>query len=93
MKDIGNPSREMTTEEKEYPNGFARETHDIFRNLVLTHRPDIKNQDEMFDGRPVGAVQARENGLIDEFGGYYDAYDHLLHLMGEDNDKKLADRK
>lgn len=89
MKDIGNPSREMTTEEKEYLNGFARETHDIFRNLVLTHRPDIKNQDEMFDGRPVGAVQARENGLIDEFGGYYDAYDHLLHLMGEDNDKKV----
>lgn len=89
MKDIGNPSREMTEEEKEYLNGFARETHDIFRNLVLSHRPDIKNQDEMFDGRPVGAVQARENGLIDEFGGYYDAYDHLLHLMGEDNDKHV----
>ena len=44
----------------------------------------------MFDGRLVGAVQARENGLIDEFGGYYDAYDHLLHLMGEDNDKPSA---
>ena len=79
----------MTEEEKEYLNGFARGTHDIFRNLVLSHRPDIKNQDEMFDGRPVGAVQARENGLIDEFGGDYDAYDHLLHLMGEDNDKHV----
>ncbi len=42
MKDIGNPSREMTEEEKEYLNGFARETHDIFRNLVLPTARTLK---------------------------------------------------
>lgn len=89
MKDIGNPMREMTDEERAYLDTFARETHEAFVAHVEKYRPQIKDQEHMFDGRPVGAVLARENGLIDEFGGYYDAYDELLQLMGEKNDHKV----
>ena len=86
MKDIGNPMRPMTEEERVYLEAFAQETYEVFKAHVLEYRPQIKNQEEMFDGRPVGAVLAKENGLIDSFGGYYDAYDALLHKMGEQDD-------
>lgn len=89
MKDIGNPTRKMTDEERTYLESFAKETHDAFIAHVTRHRPQIKNTEEMFDGRPVGAVLAKENDLIDAFGGYYDAYEDLLHRMGEDDDKNI----
>lgn len=89
MKDIGNPVRKMTEEERAYLDTFAQETYDVFKQHVLAHRPQIQHQEDMFDGRPVSAAVARENGLIDEFGGYYDAYDYLLQLMGEENDANI----
>ena len=89
MKDIGNPTRAMTDEERAYLDGFAKETHDAFIAHVTKYRPQITHQEEMFDGRPVGAVLARENGLIDAFGGFYDAYDDLLHRMGEEDDTHI----
>lgn len=89
MKDIGNPMRQMSEEEKEYLAASAKETHMAFVTHVEKYRPQIKDQEEMFDGRPVGAVLAKENGLIDEFGGYYDAYEALLEMMGEKNDHNV----
>lgn len=89
MKDIGNPTRKMTEEERTYLESFAKETHDAFIAHVTKHRPQIKNTEEMFDGRPVGAVLAKENELIDAFGGYYDAYEDLLQRMGEEDDKNI----
>lgn len=93
MKDIGNPTRKMTEEERAYLEGFAKETHDVFIAHVTKHRPQIKNTEEMFDGRPVGAVLAMKNELIDAFGGYYDAYEDLLHRMGEEDDKNIEIRE
>ena len=85
MKDIGNPMRAMTEEERAYLDAFAKETHDAFIAHVQKHRPHITHTDEMFDGRPVGAVRAKENGLIDAFGGY----EELLRRMGEEDDKNV----
>ena len=90
MKDLGNPMRDMTAEERIYLDEFAKETHDAFIAHVTKFRPNIKNTEEMFDGRPVGANDALENGLIDGFGGYYDAYDALLFRIGEKTDKNVS---
>ena len=93
MKDIGNPMRDMTAEERTYLDGFAKETHDVFIAHVTKFRPNIKNTEEMFDGRPVGAKDALGNGLIDGFGRYYDAYDALLSRIGENTGKNVSVEK
>ena len=80
MKDIGNPFREMTEEEQIFLEDIARQGHKLFADFVLAHRPGIAHADVMMDGRPVDAVTALENGLIDAFGTYLDAYDELMKL-------------
>jgi len=82
MKDIGNPMRPMSVDEIDYLDDLAENAHLRFSNFVLKHRPNIQNPVEMMDGRPVDAMTAKENGLIDAFGTYYDAYDDLLKLVG-----------
>ena len=84
MKDIGNGFRDMTQEEQEYLEGIASNGHLIFANFVLKHRKGIKNETTMMDGRPVSAVDAKENGLIDAYGTYNDAYEWLLKQIGAD---------
>ena len=90
MKDIGNPFREMTADEQTFLEDIARQGHKLFSDFVLAHRPGISQADVMMDGRPVDAVTALENGLIDAFGTYLDAYDELLKLSGI---SKRADAK
>ena len=82
MKDIGNPMRDMTEEEQTFLTEIAHQGHELFRASVTEHRPAIQNDEEMIDGRPVDAVTAKENGLIDAFGTYLDAYDALRELAG-----------
>ena len=82
MKDIGNPFRDLSEAEREYLTGFAKETHDIFIAAVKKNRPGVADKGELFDGRPVSAVYAKEYGLIDELGTYYDALAYLLDKVG-----------
>ena len=91
MKDIGNPLREMTDEEFLYLKQIAEDTHDVFISHVKKYRPNI--DEKMFDGRPVGAISAKEYGLIDIWGGYYDAYETLLRCMGEKSDDNVKIHK
>lgn len=94
FKDIGNPFREMTDEEREYLERVASETHAEFIAMVMKNRT-IKNVDLMTDGRFVSAIEAKENGLIDEFGNYYTALDYLYKQIGveEDDVKLLGDAR
>ena len=82
MKDIGNPMRDMTEDEQAFLTEIAQQGHKLFRDFVKAHRPAIQNEEEMMDGRPVDALTAKENGLIDAFGTYLDAYDALRDLAG-----------
>ena len=80
MKDIGNPMRDMTDDERAFLDDIAHKGHELFMSFVKEHRPDIQNETEMMDGRPVDALLAKENHLIDAFGTYLDAYDALREL-------------
>ena len=82
MKDIGNPMRDMTEDEQAFLNKIARQGHKLFRDFVKSHRPAIQSEEDMMDGRPVDALTAKENGLIDAFGTYLDAYDAMRELAG-----------
>ncbi len=91
MKDIGNPFRELTEEEREFLQEHAEETHEIFKEAVRKNRKEIPaDVPEIFDGRPFSADFALQNHLIDEIGTFYDALDYLLNKAGvEEKDIKL----
>lgn len=82
MKDLGNPVRDMTEEERAYLEQIAKSGHDLFKKFVSERCPEITNPEEMMDGRPVDALMALDNHLIDGIGTYYEAYRHLLERMG-----------
>lgn len=91
MKDIGNPVRPMTEEERAYLTAIAVESHQEFISIVQKHR-SIKSIEEMTDGRFISALQAKENGLIDDFGTFYDALEYLCEKIGvTEKDIKLID--
>ncbi len=91
MKDIGNPVRQMTEAERSYLTGIAAESHQEFIAIVQKYR-NIKNIEQMTDGRFISAKQAKDNGLIDDFGTFYDALDYLCKKIGvTEKDIKLID--
>lgn len=91
MKDIGNPVRQMTENERAYLTDIAVESHQEFIAIVQKYRT-IKNIEQMTDGRFISAKQAKDNGLIDDFGTFYDALDYLCKKIGvNEKDIKLID--
>jgi protease-4 len=87
MKDMGNPFREMTDEEKIFLEDSAAETHKIFIEEVMKNRHLNEVKDELFDGRFFSADYAKEHKMIDEIGTFYDALDFLLNKLGLEEDE------
>ena len=89
MKDIGNPFRELSEEESEFLHQHAAETHKIFIDEVVKNRRLTPGGEAcmLFDGRPFSAEFAKENGMIDEIGTFYDALDYLLLRIGKNEEE------
>ncbi len=73
FKDVGDPSRALTAEEKELLSGMILGTHEQFRRDILAVRKDrIKGdfiahtQGQIFSGE-----DAKKIGLVDELGGLW----------------------
>jgi protease-4 len=73
-KDIGNPARPMTPEERRLLQGIVNGFYDQFVQVVAKGRsmPE-ENVRKLADGRVYTGVQAKELGLIDELGYLEDA--------------------
>jgi protease-4 len=73
-KDIGNPLRKMTPEERAIMQGMVDKFYDRFVQVVATGRnlPEEKVR-SIADGRVYGAAEAKELGLIDNVGYLEDA--------------------
>jgi len=93
MKDIGNPVREMTENEKAYLEDSAKRSHELFKKMVRKNRWDgeqkeiLEDGTDLFDGRPIFADDAVKYGLVDCIGTYYDALGYLLHEIRIDEDE------
>ena len=83
MKDIGNPARTMTEEEKAYLDNLVSIAASNFKETVLMNR-NIINVEKMTDGRIVDAKEALENKLIDKIGTYNDALNYFKRLFNVD---------
>lgn len=78
FKDIGNPFKEMTEEEREYLQDVVNKDHDIFSKLVSEHRKiDPAKFAELTDGRFFNGLEAKELGFVDEIGSLWDCTNAL----------------
>ncbi len=97
MKDIGNPFREMTEEEKEYLRVAAENINFIFKGIVADSRLGRVESDktykftQMQDGRFFNASEALKYGFIDEISSFNDVvYEMGRTLAVDDNSIKLV---
>jgi protease-4 len=75
-KDIGSITRPLTEEERGILNGFAAEIHEQFISDVARGRKGKIEQQklrEIADGRFFTGEKAKEWGLVDDIGNFYDA--------------------
>src|SRR5436190_4891467 len=82
MKDILNPTREPTEDEKKLVQDLIMEVYDKFVGIVSDERSiDLdKLKNGLADGRIYSGKQAKEAGLIDEVGYFENAVDAAKEL-------------
>ncbi|MDD4933024.1 MAG: signal peptide peptidase SppA [Methylacidiphilaceae bacterium] len=82
MKDILNPTREMTPEEQAYVQGLINESYDRFVGIVSRERHLDLNQlkTHWADGRILSGSMALQAKLIDQIGYFEDAVDKCKEL-------------
>jgi protease-4 len=80
-KDVGNPAREMTVEERAYLQEMIDNVHQQFiRDVARGRRMQVEQVREVADGRIFTGEQAKELGLVDELGNLKDAIDAAAKL-------------
>jgi protease-4 len=87
-KDIGNPARPMTDEERMYLNNLLAGTHKQFMDDISAIRKDRLKKDitELAQGQIFHGTEAKEFGLVDEIGSLWAAGRSIhkdLKLKGE----------
>jgi len=88
-KDIGSSVRPLTEEEKSILETFAAEIHEQFISDVAEGRKgkiEKENLRLIADGRFFTGQKAKEMGLVDTIGNFYDAVSvakKLAHIKGE----------
>lgn len=81
LKDIGNPNRELTKEEKTFLQDFIDNTHSQFINHVATSREmDPEKVRKLADGRIYTGEQALEAELVDSLGSFSEAMAYLRKI-------------
>jgi protease-4 len=82
LKDILNPTREPTEEEKALVQNLIMEVYDKFVGIVSDERNiDLaKLKNSLADGRIYSGKQAKEAGLVDEVGYFENAVDAAKEL-------------
>lgn len=79
-KDMMQPSRPLTDEEREILQSYLDENHERFMEVVAEGRDmSMSEVEDLADGRIYTGRQAMENGLVDELGDYRDA----IRMTGE----------
>ncbi|TYP52494.1 signal peptide peptidase SppA [Thermosediminibacter litoriperuensis] len=82
-KDIGSPTRPMTEEERAIFQGMVDDIYNQFIDVVAKGRNmDREQVKELADGRIFTGRQAKELGLVDELGNFYEALKIAAELAG-----------
>jgi protease-4 len=83
MKDVGNPFRRMTDSERKYLQDIIDSIHEQFiKDVAEGRKMKIEKARELSDGRIYTGLQAKDTGLIDSIGTFYDAVDAMKATLG-----------
>ncbi len=83
MKDVGNPMREMTQEERTMVQELINNIYNQFVDAVADGRKIERTKVlKMADGRIFSGEQAKGKGLVDFLGNFYDAVDIVSQMVG-----------
>ena len=90
-KDVGNPGREMTAEEKAYLQEMVDNVHQQFvRDVARGRRMKVEKVREVADGRIFTGEQAMELGLVDELGNLKDAINAAAKMAAIEGEPKVV---
>ncbi|MBC7086030.1 MAG: signal peptide peptidase SppA [Methanomethylovorans sp.] len=83
FKDMGGSWRGLSDEEKEYADNVIMEVYETFVTDVAEGRNmSVSEVKDLADGRIYTGKKAKELGLVDELGNFYDAIDIATKLSG-----------
>ncbi len=82
LKQMGNPTRHMTEEEREIFQGLVNESFARFKQIVKSGRPKLDDAalEKVATGQVFTTSQALANGLIDKEGFVEEALDRAIQL-------------
>lgn len=84
FKDIGSPSRPITTQEQQIFQSLVNDSYNRFVDVIVQGRKLPREKVlEIADGRVYSGEQAKKLGLIDQFGDLDEATQYALALSGE----------
>lgn len=90
LKDVGNPFREMSEEERSYFQGMMDSVHEQFIEAIAAGRGmEIEEVRPVADGRILTGAQAKELGLVDELGNLNDAIKLAAALANIDGEPRV----
>lgn len=90
LKDMGNPLRDMTEEERKLLKKLIDNIHYQFVDAVADSRKLERSTVEgIADGRIFSGAQAKELGLVDFLGNFYDAIDMSAKISGIKGEPRL----
>jgi len=90
LKDVGNPFREMTDEERVFFQQMMDSVHEQFIAAVAEGRGlKVEEVRPIADGRVLTGQQAKELKLVDELGGFNDALRLAAALGGIEGEPRL----
>jgi protease-4 len=76
LKDMGNPFRDLTPEDRAYWQSVTLQIYEQFLGAVVESRKlEEKKVRQVADGRVITGEEAKALGLIDELGNFYVAID------------------
>ncbi|MGA3174349.1 MAG: signal peptide peptidase SppA [Syntrophorhabdales bacterium] len=89
FKDVGSPFRDMTPAEREYMDGIVMNIYEQFMKDISTGRKmELEKVKKLAEGRIYTGSQAKNAGLVDALGNFYDTVDALkavLKIKGKPN--------
>jgi protease-4 len=90
-KDVGNPGREMTPEERAYLQKLVDNVHQQFvRDVARGRHMKVEKVREVADGRIFTGEQAMELGLVDELGDLKDAINAAAKMAAIEGEPKVV---
>ena len=93
-KDMGSASRSLTDQERAIAQSIVDDSYQQFIEAVATGRGDRISREklvEIADGRVLTGRQAKDLGLVDDLGNFYDAVQIAADLAGLEGEPQLKE--